>query len=258
MDILIKAAKPLILLHGRQLVVDTLRELLEDTRIAIAQGQAVSVTVESLLAHLSERLTVSQPSIVSCINATGTILHTGLGRSVLPRPLVEDLCQLLSGYAVLEVDLRSGERHNRLSRLSTLLMRLFKCAGAVAVNNDAAAVLLTLSTLAAGGEVVVSRGELVEIGGSFRLPEIVKTSGVKLVEVGTTNRTYLRDYQNAITSETKAILKVHPSNYRLIGYHTSVDVKDLRRLCDAANLPLIYDIGSGAVSYTHLTLPTKA
>ena len=101
MDILIKAAKPLILLHGRQLVVDTLRELLEDTRIAIAQGQAVSVTVESLLAHLSERLTVSQPSIVSCINATGTILHTGLGRSVLPRPLVEDLCQLPVSYTHL-------------------------------------------------------------------------------------------------------------------------------------------------------------
>jgi len=258
MDILIKAAEPLVRLYGRQLVVDALRELLEDTRNAIAHQQSVSVTVESLLAHLSERLTALQPSVVPCINATGTILHTGLGRSVLPRPLVDGLNQLLSGYAVLEVDLRSGERHNRLSRLSALLMRLFKCGGAVAVNNDAAAVLLTLSTLAAGGEVVVSRGELVEIGGSFRLPEIIKTSGVKLVEVGTTNRTYLYDYQKAITSETKAILKVHPSNYRLIGYHTLVSVKDLRRLCDAANLPLIYDIGSGAVVDVGEPLPQQA
>ena len=258
MDTLIRAAQPLIRHYGRQLVVNTLRELLEDVRNAIARKQAVSVTVESLLAHLSERLAVLQPSVVPCINATGTILHTGLGRSVLPRPLVDELSQLLSGYAVLEVDLESGERRNRLSRLTVLLKRLFKCEGAVAVNNDAAAVMLTLSTLAAGGEVLVSRGELVEIGGSFRLPEIIKASGVRLVEVGTTNRTYLRDYQNAITSETKAILKVHPSNYRLVGYHALVEVEELRRLCDAADLPLIYDIGSGAVVDVGEPLPQRA
>ncbi|RKY15241.1 MAG: hypothetical protein DRP63_07210, partial [Planctomycetota bacterium] len=158
MDTLIKAAEPLVRLYGRQLVVETLRVLLEDTRNAIARKQTVSLTVESLLAHLSERLAALQPSVVPCINATGTILHTGLGRSVLPRPLVNDLSQLLSGYAVLEVDLRSGERHNRLSRLRALLERLFRCEGGEGEHNG---------------------------GGSFRLPETIKASGVRLVEVGT-------------------------------------------------------------------------
>jgi len=258
MDVLIKAAEPLIHHYGREVVVEALRELLEDTRSLLAQGQAVSVTVESLLAHLSERLAALRPSVVPCINATGTILHTGLGRSVLPEILAEEIREVMAGYCVLEVDLQTGKRHSRIKRLSLLLSRLFKCGGAVAVNNDAAAVMLTLSTIAKDGEVVVSRGELVEIGGSFRLPEIIKASGVQLVEVGTTNRTYLRDYRDAITTQTRAILKVHPSNFRLVGYQASVKIQELRGLCDEAGLPLVYDIGSGAYVDVGEPLPQRA
>lgn len=258
MDILIKAAEPLIRHYGRQMVIEALRELLDDARSMIREGQSASVSVESLLAHLSERLAALKPSVIPCINAAGTVLHTGLGRSAVPTVIAEEIPDIIAGYSVLEVDRETGKRRNRLHQLSFLLCRLFGCGGAIAVNNDAAAVLLVLSTIAKGGEVIVSRGELVEIGGSFRLPEIIHSSGVRLVEVGTTNRTYIKDYRNALTTDTRAILKVHPSNFRLIGYCESVEVAELRNLCREAGIPLVYDIGSGAVVDLGEPLPKEA
>jgi len=199
-------------------------------------GHRVEKTIEALLV----------PSCQHVINCSGVILHTGLGRA----PFSDQDLRLLTqqaGYVDLEINLENGKRGERLDHVVPLLKILTAAEDAVVVNNNAAAVLLTLNSLAANREVIVSRGELVEIGGSFRMPEVMKISRAKMVEVGTTNKTHLTDYEQAITARTAAILLVHPSNYQIAGFTAKPAIKDIHNLAQAKQLPLIFDLGSGAL-----------
>lgn len=188
------------------------------------------------------------PRFRRVINATGIILHTGLGRAILPTEVIEVFNNHLKGYSRLEADLNTGKRKSRDIIIEELICKVTRAKAATVVNNNAAATVLILNTIASGKEVICSRGQMVEIGGSFRLPEVIKTSGVSLVEVGTTNRTYLQDYKKAITSNTGALLRVHHSNFRMVGFTASVSIEDLVKLGQKYHLPVIDDIGSGVLT----------
>ena len=181
------------------------------------------------------------------INATGIILHTALGRAVLPAKALRQIQAELSGYSLLQADLESGRRSQRDARLQWLLQQLTGAEAATVVNNNAAATSIVLNTVARGKEVIVSRGQLVEIGGSFRLPDVIEASGVKLVEVGTTNKTHARDYQQAITENTAALLRVHPSNYKISGFTAEVPLEELVRIARPHGIAVIDDLGAGAL-----------
>jgi L-seryl-tRNA(Ser) seleniumtransferase len=199
-------------------------------------GRRVEKTIETLLASTFKHT----------INGSGVILHTGLGRAPFSDQDFRHMTQQ-AGYVDLEIDLETGKRGERLDHVAPLLKILTGAEDAVVVNNNAAAVLLTLNSLASNKEVIVSRGELVEIGGSFRMPEVMKISRAKMVEVGTTNKTHLKDYELAITARTAAILLVHPSNYQIVGFTAKPAIKDVLNLAKAKQLPLIFDLGSGAL-----------
>jgi L-seryl-tRNA(Ser) seleniumtransferase len=186
-----------------------------------------------------------EPQYQRVINATGVILHTGLGRAVLPPAAIKHLVDDLSGYSVLQVDVETGRRGSRDSRIQWLLQQLTGAEAATVVNNNAAATSLVLNTVAAGKEVIVSRGQLVEIGGSFRLPEVMQVSGAKLVDVGTTNKTHPRDYERAITENTAAIMRVHPSNYKISGFTSEVPLKTLVEIAHAHGIVVYDDLGAG-------------
>ncbi len=188
-----------------------------------------------------------RPGLRRVINGSGTILHTNLGRAPIERRIAERLADLVSSYSNLEYRLSEGRRGERYSHFEKLLCRLSGAEAAMAVNNNAAAVLLILSTLASGGEVITSRGELVEIGGKFRIPDVCAQSGARLVEIGCTNKTHLSDYEEALNENTKAILKVHSSNYALVGFTESVSAASLKPLAEKHGLPLIEDLGSGVL-----------
>ena len=190
-----------------------------------------------------ERLAV--PSLAPVINATGVVLHTNLGRAPLAPAAIAALTRVAEGYAALEYDLDRGARGSRHAHCRALLVELTGAADALVVNNAAGAVLLALSALARGGEAIVSRGELVEIGGSFRIPDIMARSGTTLVEVGTTNRTHLKDYESALTPHSRLLLKVHRSNFQLSGFTADVDARELGELARARAVPCLYDLGSG-------------
>ncbi|MCX7704106.1 MAG: L-seryl-tRNA(Sec) selenium transferase [Planctomycetota bacterium] len=248
MDVLLSSSAELLKRWAHEQVREALSSVLEDIRGRILKGEVQEVEVETVVKRAEEVLKRrGKPFVVSAINATGVILHTGLGRSVLPRSVVDSIYRVLCGYSVLEIDRESGKRCSRIERLSGMLCELFGVEAALAVNNDAAAVMLTLNTHACGKEVVVSRGELVEIGGSFRLPEIIAASGVKMVEVGTTNRTRIEDYEKAVSDSTKIFLKVHPSNYKIVGYTEGVPSNELAESAHRLGLLFLYDLGSGAV-----------
>lgn len=201
-----------------------------------------------LVAKISGRLEeLFSPSLRRIINATGIILHTNLGRAPLAKTATDTVLQSIENYNNLEIDLDSGERGERNQHVEELLCLLTGAEAAFVVNNNAAAVLLCLNSLANRKEVPVSRGELVEIGGSYRMPDVMKASGVKMVEIGTTNKTHLKDYQNAISPRTAAILKVHTSNYRIKGFVSDVSLSDLVDLAHNNDLPVIYDMGSGTL-----------
>ncbi len=203
---------------------------------------------EALLqAVLADLTAAGQPSLRRVINATGVVIHTNLGRSPLAAACQPQLLEVAAHYNNLEYDLARGERGSRQDHLEALLQELTGAEAALVVNNNAAAVLLALRTLADGREVIISRGQLVEIGGSFRLPEIMTVSGAILREVGTTNKTYLRDYENAITSETALLLKVHPSNFRIMGFTHEVPLPDLVALGRRYGLLTVEDLGSGCL-----------
>jgi len=187
------------------------------------------------------------PSLRPVLNATGVILHTNLGRAPLARPALEAVMAVGSGYSTLEYDLAIGARGSRQEHVEALVRELTGAEGALVVNNCAAAVLLAATTLGGGGEIVVSRGQLVEIGGSFRVPEVVEASGARLVEVGTTNRTRASDYERAVGPDTAAILRVHPSNFRTVGFVEEAPIEELCELGRTAGLPVIDDAGSGAL-----------
>ncbi len=181
------------------------------------------------------------------INGMGTVLHTNLGRALLSETIKEQVWSVASGYSTLEIDVLTGKRGIRYSHVTEIIKFITKAEDVLVVNNNAAAVMLVLSTMAKDKEVIVSRGELVEIGGSFRVPDVMEQSGTKLVDVGTTNKTHLWDYENAISENTAALLKVHTSNYRILGFTDSVSLKDLMELGKKNNIPVIEDIGSGVL-----------
>ena len=228
--------------EGVRLVLDRIRHSIVDgerkTRPEMAE---ILEEVRLVAEHLAQR------GIGKVINATGVLLHTNLGRAILSESAVEAVAEVARGYSSLEIDLDSGKRTSRLRHIEGLLKRIVGCEAATAVNNNAGAVLLALNTLANGKEVIVSRGELIEIGGSFRLPEVIAKSGTIMVEVGTTNRTHLDDYRRAICDRTAAILKVHRSNFEMTGFVESVAPAELAELAHKHDLILIEDLGSGAL-----------
>lgn len=235
--------------YGRELVLDVIREVLEEARQLIAKGiceAELMDKIEKMEMDVEKRIEAKHtPNMKKVINATGTILHTNLGRAPLHAEHTEKLLSLMTGYSNLEYNLAEGKRGERYAHFEELLCELTGAEAAMAVNNNAAAVLLILNTLANAGEVVVSRGELVEIGGSFRIPDVMKLSGAKLVEVGTTNKTHLQDYENAVSEETKVFLKVHTSNYKIVGFTEAVEVEQLVSIAQKYEIPIVEDLGSG-------------
>jgi L-seryl-tRNA(Ser) seleniumtransferase len=237
---------PLERVYGRELVGVQVRAALAEARQALASGGAASSTVAELLGEVAAGLERRvAPPVRRVLNATGVFLHTNLGRAPLPREVVAALPELLGAACDLELDLATGRRSDRNRRAELLLVALTGAEAALVVNNNAAALLLALQALASGRDVVVSRGELVEIGGSFRIPEILEAAGARLVEVGTTNRTRLADYRRALDERTALLLKVHPSNYRITGFTESVREESLVELGRKAGVPVMVDEGSG-------------
>lgn len=243
------ATRPLIEQYGRPLTTEALRAVLNDARTTItANDQAAVISTGSLLEATADWLEAAfQPTLQSVINATGIIIHTNLGRAPLSRAAIEAVRQVAQGYSTLEYDLNEGERGSRTVHIESLLTRLTGAEAALAVNNNAAAILLMLSALCQGREVIISRGQLVEIGGGFRIPDVLAQSGARLVEVGTTNRTHLRDYAAAINDNTAAILVAHYSNYKIIGFTSQPELRELTMLAHEAGIHLLYDQGSGAL-----------
>lgn len=231
------------------LVTGCLREAVARARQeALAGASQEPATAESVLALAELRLReTTTPRVREAINATGIILHTGLGRAVFPETVVDSIHSALKGYCTLATDPATGERVERDELIEPVLCELTGAEAATVVNNNAAATLLVLAALTAGKEVIVSRGQLIEIGGSFRLPEVMAQSGARMVEVGATNRTHLKDYRQAITPETAALLRVHPSNYRVIGFTSAVGTRDLAELAHSKGLWVIDDLGAGAL-----------
>lgn len=233
--------------------LDLCRKDIAEGRINNAASLEPQKLMPLLLAFVEKR---SRPHFRKTLNATGVVIHTNLGRSLLAKAAVEAVIEAAGAYSNLEFDLESGERGSRYSHVEKLICKLTGAEAALVVNNNAAAVLIMLDTLCKGREVVVSRGELVEIGGSFRIPEIMEKSGCTLREVGATNRTHLGDYQRAITEETAALMKVHSSNFRIIGFVKSVDRRELSALAHEKGLPLLEDLGSGTlVDFAALGFP---
>ncbi len=246
------AASRLFEVYARPLVMQSIRETLDRLREEIRKSEGAPVQVDVSAEGILQRVEVLigeklSPHMKRVINATGVLLHTNLGRSLLAEEAIEAMKLAARAPCNLELDLDSGKRGHRHSHVESLLCQLTGAEAATVVNNNAAAVMLCLNTVAEGKEVITSRGQLVEIGGSFRLPDVVSKSGARLVEVGTTNRTYLRDYEKIITDKTGALLAVHPSNFIVVGFTADVPVGELVELGVRHHLPVVYDLGSGAL-----------
>ena len=251
-----QALKALAEVLPRDLVVDLAREAIGDAREAILSGGEADCDLDALATSaLRQALRLEKPSLRPVVNASGVIIHTNLGRSVLAEAAVEAVTQVARGYSTLEYDCASMARGSRHDHYEHMVCALTGAEAAIAVNNNAAAVMMVLAEFAAGRQAIISRGELVEIGGSFRVPDIMALSGAEMVEVGTTNKTHLFDYERALGESCALLLKVHPSNFRMSGFTESVGVKELRKLADRANSRrdegsrvLVYeDLGSGAL-----------
>ena len=236
--------------YSREWVVELTRLELDAARQRIRQGGEADGAEEiaALVCRRVEEAGRAEPRRV--INATGVVVHTNLGRAPLSRAAMQAAEEAAAGYSNLEFDLESGRRGSRQARLESLLRQITGAEAALAVNNNASAVLLGLLALAAGREVIVSRAEAVEIGGGFRVPDVLRQSGATLVDVGTTNRTYLRDYEEATTANTAAYLKVHASNFRVEGFTAEVDARELAELGDRLSVAVLHDVGSGSLLAT--------
>ncbi len=235
--------------YGRELVTTAVRTVLEQLRVEIRAGNtaldlSIPAIIERVEFHLADLIA---PTLYPVINATGVIIHTNLGRAPLSQNAITAIAQIARGYSNLEFNMVNGKRGSRSVHAVDLVQTLTGASAATVVNNSASGVLLMLSALCAGKEVIVSRGQLVEIGGGFRMPDVMRQAGVTLVEVGTTNRTHLRDFANAITENTAAILSIHHSNYKIIGFTTEPSLRDLATLAHEHDLPLLFDQGSGAL-----------
>jgi L-seryl-tRNA(Ser) seleniumtransferase len=236
----------------RPLVLRAIHEVLNEVRLNIggAGGRddlpdlSFNVVVDQILERIS---TLSEPSLKHVINATGVIVHTNLGRSLLSRRVIARLSQLAGGYSNLEYDLNAGTRGSRYVHVEDILKELTGAEAAMLVNNNAAAVLVALNTLAKDREVIIARSELVEIGGSFRIPEVMRKSGAMMFEVGTTNKTTIKDYESAIEARTALLLKVHKSNFQIVGFAEEVDLAELVMLGRKHGLPVMEDLGSGCL-----------
>ena len=232
--------------HPRQLLIRAIAGSADDLRKEILEGRQVDVSRESFVQSVFSIMKMFETSkLRRVINATGIIVHTNLGRAVLAKEAVAAVAEMASSYSSLEYDLFSRARGSRHTLVSDLLCEMTGAKAAIVVNNNAAAVLLSLNTLAEGKQVIVSRGELVEIGGSFRIPDIMQKSGCALVEVGTTNKTHARDYRSAVTNDTALFLKVHTSNYRIMGFTATVPGEELVRMGKEFSIPVMEDLGSG-------------
>lgn len=265
MDIVLAAAvdaDPVLAAAPRPLLRDALTAFWDAVRRDIRDGRVSSadeVTLDSCLPRMlaCARAAVA-PRLRRVINGTGVVVHTNMGRSVLAEEAVEALLTAASGYCSLELDLTTGGRGSRHTLCESLICRLTGAEAALVVNNNAAAVLLLLDTFCKGGEAIVSRGELVEIGGSFRIPEVMAKSGAVLRDVGATNRTHLRDYEQAIDERTRALLRVHTSNYRIVGFHAAVSAEELVALGRRHDLPVFEDVGSGSLTdFSSVGLPNE-
>lgn len=237
--------------YPRNIVIECIREAIEEKRRCIIELKEENfnefkISLDEIVTNIVNKCNLKYSlSLKKVINATGTVIHTNLGRSLLSESLKDELWQSASRYSNLEYDIDKGERGSRYTHLTETIKRLTGAEDVLVVNNNAAAVLLVLSTMAKGGEAIVSRGELVEVGGSFRIPSIMALSGADLVEVGSTNKTHMKDYEEAITENTKVLMKVHTSNYRILGFTQSVEVDELCEIGKKHNIPVIEDLGSG-------------
>ena len=247
-----KEIEELIEKYPRSIVLESIREVIVINRKTIVaikteeEAEKFSLTMEKVIEETEKKARDNYAlSLKKVINGTGTVLHTNLGRSLISEKIKDEIWTAASRYSNLEYDLEKGERGSRYVHLTDMIKRLTGAEDVLVVNNNAAAVMLVLSTMAKGGEAIVSRGELVEVGGSFRIPSVMALSGADLVEIGATNKTHLKDYEEAITENTRALMKVHTSNYRIMGFTESISVAELVELGKKYDLPVIEDLGSG-------------
>ncbi len=242
----------LISQSGREVVVESIRGAIDQVRQGFLSGSNTQIDEDNIYKIIVDTAIINikmkmVPYFHKVVNATGIILHTGLGRAVLPARAIKQIQEELSGYSLLQLSTETGKRSRRDESIEKLFRQLTGAEAATVVNNNAAATSIVLNTIAKSKEVIVSRGQLVEIGGSFRLPDVMAFSGAKLVEVGTTNKTHPKDYINAITENTAAILRVHPSNYKIQGFSSEVPLEELVEIAHSNNLVMIDDVGAGAL-----------
>jgi len=244
-------------IYRQEIAVVIIREVLETYRQNIQTGKVKIVEYEQLIAEIAREFDrLADDFIKPVVNGTGVILNTGLGRAPLSESAIAKANLVMNGFCSLEFDIPSGKRGRREDKVSRLVSLLTGAEAATVVNNNAAAVMICLNTLAEKKEVIISRAEQVEIGGAFRMPDIIKKSGCKMVEVGTTNKTYASDYQNAVSSKSGLLLKVHTSNYKVVGFVQDVSIKELAEVKTATGLPFYYDLGGGALkNLTEYGLP---
>ena len=252
-DVLLEnqAIQEMIERYSRDSVMEAIRAEMDDLRACIGgcdEEDKAQEQIALLVSHIGDAVEkMHTPNMKKVINGTGTILHTNLGRAPISREHMRKAFDIVTGYSNLEYNLEKGRRGERYSHFEKLLCKITGAEAAMAVNNNASSVLLILSSLAKGGEVIVSRGELIEIGGKFRIPDVMTQSGATLVEVGTTNKTHVSDYEENITEETKALLKVHTSNYKIVGFTESVGIDELMPIAKEHDIPVIEDLGSGVL-----------
>jgi len=234
--------------YPRRYVLQGIREGIDTRRKKMLEGLSAGLSDEVMMDDIEDIIRkLSAHSLIPLINATGVVIHTNLGRSILSERALENIRRVSESYSNLEYDIAKGKRGKRYTHIKRILRDVTGAEDALIVNNNAAAVLLCLNTLSKGKEVIVSRGELVEIGGSFRMPDVMASSGAVMREVGTTNKTHLYDYEKAINENTSMILKIHKSNFRIVGFTEEVPIEDLVRLGSKHQIPVMYDLGSGCL-----------
>jgi L-seryl-tRNA(Ser) seleniumtransferase len=244
-----KTAAELIARYGRPLTLTAIREMLDKIRARFTSGEITALPLHDLILAQADSLLTSwiKPTLIPVINATGVILHTNLGRAPLSDATIRAMDAVSRGYSNLEYDLDKGGRGSRLIHAESVLQKLTGAESAIVVNNNASAVLLVLSALANKKRVIISRSQLVEIGGGFRIPDVMKQSGAKLVEVGTTNKVHLRDYEEALQDKSALVMRVHPSNFKVIGFTEEPELKNIVELAHKADVFVVDDLGSGAL-----------